>query len=273
MRTICATLLCAVSLASCNRATPTAPSPVVPPPPPVSQVPPTESILSISLIGDQWVFANAAPVQMSARLVTSTTPFEYVIDNERVTWTVEPSGIATVDRQGLVTPVANGTATVRAALGDRVGSNPIRVLPNFAGNWSGEYVVTGCSGGADFRSCPRIMFNESPNRVRYAFRLALAQDRDTLTGTLVEPSPSVGDVVTPVTGFVRLSGALVLEATLAQPNLDPIRITNWTSTFNATATQISGAFTKIVPARHTVGLDNYYTTRTEREFSGVNRAP
>ncbi len=171
MRTTCAALLCAVSLASCNRATPTAPSPVAPAPPPVSQLPPTESILSISLIGDQWVFANAAPVQMAARLVTSTTPFEYVIDNERVTWTVEPAGIATIDRQGRVTPVANGTATVRATLGEKVGTNPIRVLPDFSGSWSGEYVVTGCTGGADFRSCPRIMFNESLDRVRYRFRL------------------------------------------------------------------------------------------------------
>lgn len=271
MRTVCAVLLCAVSLASCNRATPTAPSSVAPETPPVSQLPPTESILSISLIGDQWVFANAPPVQMTARLVTSTTPFEYVIDNERVTWSVEPAGIANIDRLGRVTPVANGTATVRATLGDKVGTNPIRVLPDFSGNWSGEYSVTGCTGGSDPRTCGRIMFNEGPNRARYSFRLALTQNRDALTGTLIEPSrQDAADLVIPVTGFVRLSGAMVLEATIPQPNLDPLRITNWTTAYSRGFSELAGAFTMITSARNIVGEP--YSLRTEREFSGATRA-
>jgi hypothetical protein len=270
MRTICA-VLCALSLAGCNRTTPTTPTPVTPAPPPVSPVPPAESILSISLIGDQWVFTNRAPVQMAARLVTSNTPFEYVIDNDRVTWSVEPSGVATVDRQGRVTPVALGTATVRATLGDKFGSNPIRVLPDHSGDWSGNYIITGCEGGNDPRTCGRSMIDQSTGqRILYPFTLALTQDRDRVTGTMTETRPVLPDVVTPLTGFVRLSGSLVLEASVPQAGLEPRRVTNWSTSLNATATQMAGAFTKIVPS---TAFGFPYTTRTENEFSGVTRTP
>src|SRR5688572_4244920 len=100
----------------------------------------------------------------------------------------EPAGIVAVDRLGRVTPLSIGTATVRATLGDKFGSNPVRVLPDYSGTWNGEFVVIGCTGGFDFRECGRIMFplvGEGPGvRVRYPFSLALSQDRDQVTGML-----------------------------------------------------------------------------------------
>src|SRR5688572_9175038 len=210
-----ALLFLALGLSACNCSTPTAPTP--PPAPPVSPLP--SPILSISLIGDMWIPITSSGVQMTARLVTSTAPFEWVDGNDRVTWTTEPAGIVAVDRLGRVTPLSIGTATVRATLGDKFGSNPVRVLPDYSGTWNGEFVVIGCTGGFDFRECGRIMFplvGEGPGvRVRYPFTLALSQDRDQVTGTLREPQHNRrGDIVAPVTGFVRLNGTLVVEATV-----------------------------------------------------------
>jgi hypothetical protein len=202
---------------------------------------------------------------MTARLVTSTTPFEWVDGNDRVTWTVEPPGVVSVDRQGRATPVSIGIAIVVATLGDQRGTNRVRVLPDYAGTWSGTYRITGCSGHYDFRTCGRMMFNQlDGSQNGYPFTLVLAQFRDQVTGTLDERNRSI-----PLAGIVRESGVLVLEATFAQPDLDPLRITNWASTTNAGNTLLSGAFTKFEPGR--IGTTPY-TVRTENEFGSVPRA-
>ena len=91
-------------------------------------------------------------------------------------------------------------------------------------------------------------------RARYPFTLTLSQDRDQVTGTLHEPqSNRRSDIVAPVTGFVRLAGTLVLEASVAQPNHEPFRVINWSSTANAAATTMSGAFTQFEPRRTAFG--------------------
>ena len=89
-----------------------------------------------------------------ARLVTSNTPFEYVDGSERRD--VDASS-PPVSRRRSPGPghsgVAVGTADVTATYGDKTGINPIRVLPDYTGNWSGDFVVTGCTGGHRF---PRV---------------------------------------------------------------------------------------------------------------------
>jgi hypothetical protein len=229
----------------------------------------------MSVLGNQWIAANGAPVQMTARvftrLTTSEGPGEFIDDTDNVLWSVEPAGIVTVDRQGRVTPDANGTARVIATLGERSAFNPIRVLPDYSGTWAGEYVITGCSGAPDFRTCSRLMFGETPNRIRYPFTLTIAQDRDLISGTLVESNRAAGDIITPLTGLVRLSGALVVEATIPREGLEPFRLTNSTISFDATYAQISGAFTKVAQGRTSLG-GQLYTMRTEHEFTNVARA-
>jgi hypothetical protein len=228
-------------------------------------LPPASSVLQISVIGDQWITVMSAPVKMTARLITSTAPLEYVDGSDGVTWSVEPPGIATIDRAGLVTPIASGSARVIATYGDQQGVNNVRVLPDFTGTWSGTYRITSCSGHYDFRLCGRMttsIIDGSPNR--YPFTLVLSQTRDQVNGTLEERDRS-----TPLTGIVRESGILVLEASVPQPGLEPLRITNWSSTTNAANTQLSGAFTKLVTALAPFGSP--YTVRTEHEFSNITR--
>jgi hypothetical protein len=253
----------ALGLSACNSPNPTAPTP--PPAPPVSPLPPTSAILGISVIGDQWISTTSAPVQMTARVITSNTPFEYVDGTEHVTWSVEPPGIATVDRLGRVTPIASGSGRVLAVYGDKQSFNTFRVLPDYGGTWSGTYRITNCTGHYDFRICGRLMFNiidGSPGQ--YPFTLVLSQFRDQATGTLEDRNGAI-----PVTGLVRESGTLVLEASVAQPALDPLRITNWSSTMSPSNSQLSGAFTKFEPGRI---ASMSYTVRTEHEFLNASRS-
>ncbi|MGH9221709.1 MAG: hypothetical protein ACRD1W_20550, partial [Vicinamibacterales bacterium] len=174
---------------------------------------------------------------------------------------------------GRVTPLSIGTATVVASVGDKRGTNNIRVLPDYSGNWTGEFVVTSCTGGSDFRECGRIMFplvGQGPGvRVRYPFTLALSQDRDQVTGTLREPQYNRrSDIVAAVTGFVRLNGVLVIEATVPQPNHEPFRVINWSSVANTASTLMSGAFTQYEPK--IAPFEHRYVLRTENEFVDVS---
>ena len=238
-------------------------------------LPPATSVLSISLFGDMWIPTNvAAPVQMTARLVTSLTPFEYTAATDGVTWSIEPAGVALIDQHGRVSPVAIGTATVTAKYGDKTGINPIRVLPDYSGNWSGQFRITGCTGGNDFRECGRMMVGAGAGSGTgiapspfYPFSFSLSQFRDQVTGTVHEPRAS-GELVYPVTGIVRVNGQLVIEATVPRANNEPLRVFNWSSTTNAGVTTMSGAFTKIEPYFN--GFNTPYTIRTEHEFSGLS---
>jgi hypothetical protein len=236
-------------------------------------LPPASAISGISVLGDQWIPTNsAAPVQMTARLITSTTPFEYTLATDGVTWSIEPADIARIDQSGRVLPLSIGTATVTAKYGDKAGINPIRVLPDYSGNWSGQFRITGCTGGSDFRECGRMMVGAGAgsgtgisDNPFYPLTMTLSQLRDQVTGTVREPRAS-GDLMYPVSGIVRVAGPLVLEATANKPSGDELRVFNWSSTTNAGVTTMSGAFTKIEPYR--TGFGAPYTIRTEHEFSG-----
>jgi len=230
--------------------------------------------VGIALLGDQWIPINsAAPIEMTARLITSTTPFEYTLATDGVTWSIEPAGVALIDQHGRVSPVSNGTATVTARYGDKSGINPIRVLPDYSGNWSGQFQITGCAGGHDFRECGRMMAGAGAGPGTgtaaspvYPFTVNLSQFRDQVTGTMREPRAS-GDFVYPVAGIVRVAGQLVIEATVPRANNEPLRVFNWSSTANAGVTTMVGAFTKIEP--YFTGFDQPYTIRTENEFTGL----
>ena len=268
-----AILLLALGISACNSRTPTAPTP--PPAPPVSPLPPADRIVAMSVLGDQWIALNGGPVQMTARvftrLATSEGPGEFVDDTEHVAWSVESPGVVAIDRQGLATPLANGTTRVIATLGDKSARHSIRVLPNYSGTWSGNYIITACSGGVDFRTCPRLLFTETNNqRILYPFRLTLTQERDAVTGTLIETNRAFGDVATPVTGFVRLAGQLVIEASTPREGLESFQLTNSSIVFNTTFTQITGAFTKILQFRSFGNI--LLSMRTEHEFTNVARA-
>lgn len=256
-----------MSLAGCNdRDTPTSPSPG--PPVSTSPLPPADQIIQINVLGGSWVVRGGAPLQMSARIVTHTSPIEFVDDTEHVTWTSDPPGIVTIDRQGRVTGVGSGKTRVIATVGDKSGFFNVRSVPDFTGTWSGNLLITGCSGGSDPRTCGRLITNQSnglPNL--YPFTLTLSQIQDQVTGVLhEEPSRD-----TPLTGFVRESGALVVEGALPQQNLDPIRITNWSSTLDAAGTKMSGGFTKTSPGRSFGEFP--FVMITQHEFSSVPRTP
>lgn len=259
-------LLCAISLAGCDKQTVTSPTPPVT----SSPLPPADKIVSMSVIGGQWVVVGGAPLQLTARIFTRLeVPAEYVDDTTHVTWSAEPAGIVSVDRTGLVTGIGSGSVRVTATLGDRSAFNIMRAVPDYTGTWTGTYKVTACSGAADPRTCGRLMLGEGLEPILYPFTLTVSQLQDQVTGTLHEESVAFKQD-TPLRGFVRVSGELVLEGFVSLPEHLSFTITNWSSTINPSDAKLQGAFTRIAP---TVTTFTTYTLRTEHEFSGVTRTP
>jgi len=270
MRSVCAALLCAISLAGCSsRETPTSPTP---PGPPVvtSPLPPDDKVVSISVSGGQWVVVGGAPLQLFARIFTKVDPpAAFVDDTDHVAWSADPPGIVTIDAKGRVTGIGNGAVRVTASAGTHSGSINMRAVQDYTGTWSGNYFITGCSGAADPRTCGRLMVGTNFVPIAYPFTLTVTQLQDQVTGTLHEASDAFRQD-TPLRGFVRVSGELVLEGFVPLPEHLNFTITNWSSTFSQSDGKAKGAFTRIAPTFTTFTT---YTLRTEHEFSGVTRTP
>ena len=68
--------------------------------------------------------------------------------NGTVSWTIAPSGLASVSVSGLVTPVSEGTATLSAAVGGTTGTATVTVLPfTFSALEAGGYHTCGLANG------------------------------------------------------------------------------------------------------------------------------
>lgn len=98
------------------------------------------------------------------------------------TWSTSSAAIATVDSAtGKVTGVANGTVTISLDYQGVRGSKSVRVVPFYAGNWAGSYIVSGCTqaqGFSDTNQCSNFPIGKS-----LQYGLQLAQAFDVVSGT------------------------------------------------------------------------------------------
>jgi hypothetical protein len=98
------------------------------------------------------------------------------------TWSTSSAAIATVDSTtGKVTGVANGTVTISLDYQGVRGSKSVRVVPFYAGNWAGSYIVSGCTqaqGFSDTNQCSNFPIGKS-----LQYGLQLAQAFDVVSGT------------------------------------------------------------------------------------------
>jgi len=89
-------------------------------------------------------------------------------------------GVATVTDSGMVTAVAAGLANIYVVSGGQQGTKNVRVVPSYAGNWSGSYYVTGCSHSGIF-ALANMCDTFSANRV-FPYNMNLSQSGDLVSG-------------------------------------------------------------------------------------------
>jgi hypothetical protein len=149
------------------------------------------------------------------------------------TWSSAATGVATVDSSGKVTAVASGQVTLTVTSSGASATRTIRVVPDYQGNWTGEYNVLSCTDSGDFRKedwCKAAMADPV---VRVA--LTLTQTRDTVAGTWTHRLMTGS-----VQGTIDADGALTLAGTGINEGT-PITIAGWKSRSTDNRTQ-TGAY-------------------------------
>jgi hypothetical protein len=167
-------------------------------------------------------------------------------------WTTDAPAVATVDRQGTVRGVSAGRANIIASLNGDTVVKPLRVVPNYAGRWSGSLVIVSCSMG-DFRTCGRSY----PIGTTGTLTLAVSQDRAAVTTSL----EFTYHVVTSITNFVSTrigsvggtildDGRMMLDGKLQTRVSDTVLVDvstlwNWSSAADAGADTVRGSFQEL----------------------------
>lgn len=136
---------------------------------------PTSNIASIRISGPDTLFigANATFTATATFPDGSTGPIACV-------WAADNAQLARVDpRGGTMTGLHSGDVTVACASERGRGERSVRVLPNYAGQWEGSYIVERCEDS----QVPAASFCGSfPRERTLPLAARLTQDRDIVTG-------------------------------------------------------------------------------------------
>ena len=170
-----------------------------------------------------------------------------------LTWTSSDASVASVSVTGLVTARRSGRITVTASAGTAAGQVAIRVVPDFAGTWSGPLlrVLPSCSPAS---TAPVCVSSTSPDVLRAPMTLTVTQSGGVLSGTLVEGLEPL--LVVPLEGVVDDSDALQLagRSPTASPQVSRrLTVTGLRATYDPTVQTLSGAFVLLAEQRATSG--------------------
>jgi hypothetical protein len=218
--------LCAVALlaASCQEAT--RPSALPPRPDELVIAPPIEALK----MGERE--------ELAALLVRG--------DGTRVavpaTWSSDAPQVASVSAEGRVLAVGLGTTTIRATFEALSAQQSLRVVPDYAGRWSGQYRIAGCkrTSGSGPDICRNIL------NARLPLGVTLVQSAAVPVGTLDLYDNTGGLLETgPVEGSIDETYALLLSGTTR--SVDPVHprettIADWRTTLTEDGARMTGRF-------------------------------
>jgi len=135
------------------------------------------------------------------------------------TWATDAPAIATIDSAGKVTGVAPGQAAITVTYDGAKATRTIRVVPDYQGNWTGEYTVLTCQDSGDFSKEDWCKAALEDGVVRVT--MALTQTRDVVSGTWTH------DVMSGTAqGTIEADGTLPLAGTGTMDRI-PMAIAGW----------------------------------------------
>ena len=224
------------------------PLPVVPAP-----ASPTADTITITSGVDALRTGFFADFTVTASMSDRTTQ----IVTSQAAWTTSNAALATVDGNGRLTAVGNGTVSLNATYQGRSATRGIRIVHNYGGQWTGSYVARSCDQTGVFASaryCQNLGSSPSP------LGLDITQSGasvDEIAGMI-----SLRGLVGPVTGRVTGDGRLVLSASyvaVAGGASQRVEIPMW-STSPAGALGMTGSFVQTLAV---VGSDGTATQTNE----------
>jgi Bacterial Ig-like domain (group 2) len=184
------------------------------------------------------VLTVGASLVFEARLTSGTLAVTVVAAD----WSSQDGRVAAVDRLGRVTALAAGTTTLRAVFEGQTATLAVRVVPNFAGVWTGARRVTAC-----LHPSPTFCATTYPPGRQFQTSLTLTQARDRVTGQLSLAPPAASPSAA-VSGDIALGGQLALSGTIiSTPATGAVStlgtVADWRSEVDAvTPTILRGSF-------------------------------
>jgi hypothetical protein len=189
---VCGLLLLTALGSTCggNNGTPAGPSPSPQPPPA-----PTVTAVSLGDTIDWLVLTRSQQFSLTASFSDGSS--------RRVSaaWSTDNSSVVLVASDGTVTGVGPGTARVQATYEGRSAAHNVRVVPEYGGDWRGDYRVARCEDTFDWRG---VCDEEDPSAT-WLLSATFARDLETVTGTVAVYSDLPP---TPVSGTIASSGRL-----------------------------------------------------------------
>ena len=188
---------------------------------------PTVSSVSISPATDFLKLKAQERFTLTAQLSTGAT------EQVTATWGSDNTAVATVDSGGLVTAVGVGAATISAEYQGRRATRSIRVLPDYAGLWVGDFFVASCEVQPPLPGsfCNPIL------RTTFPARLDIVQTSNVVSGTWTLQEDATGTVTGDIldNGHLRLTGSVFLGGVTTS-------ISDWDSVTSDNQT-MTGGFT------------------------------
>jgi Big-like domain-containing protein len=180
-------------------------------------------------------------------------------------WSSDTPEVAAIGEDGRVWAMRLGKATIKAAFEVLSAVQPMRVVPNYEGIWSGDYRIVQCEqlgGNVDICDQGGVL----------PMRTAVTQKGATLSGTL-DFFSSGGRLVESgvVEGQLDESGALVLTGTTISDPEQPgqTKVTDWNTSLTGDGSQMTGHFTK---NRHFRNFFGWQDSRESCELLNVARS-
>src|ERR1051326_4783430 len=141
-----------------------------------SQAPtPTVSTVTISSANSNVFIGATEQMTASAALSNATTQVPNCVGGG------DAPAVASINASsGLVAGLSSGMETVWCDSSGRRGTKLLRVLPNYAGTWSGSYFITGCSQ-SDAYAPANFCGNFTTNQV-LPYNFVMTQSPDSVAG-------------------------------------------------------------------------------------------
>ncbi len=186
------------------------------------------------------------------------------------TWTSSNPGVARVDGSGRLESRSHGSTMLTASSGGQSASRTVQVVNNYAGSWTGRFVIRACADTGELTDHDGGFCLAGPGRQGSTgwITLTLVQRGSTLT----EITGTIGNYSEPITGEVTADGRLSLSGTVTERDFDDPDFTIATHSLGAWDTKLNGNesmtgrwsddFTSLVSCLGTAHVEHELVTMT-----------
>jgi hypothetical protein len=154
-------------------------------------------------------------------------------------WTSSNPGVARVDGSGRLEGRSHGSTLLTASSGGQTASRAVQVVNNYAGSWTGRFVIRACTDTGELTDHDGGFCLAGPGRLGSTgwITLTLVQGGSTLR----EITGTIGNYSEPITGAVTADGRLSLSGTVTARDFDNPDFTIATHSLGAWDTNLHGS--------------------------------